>query len=143
VKPHGALYNDAAKDRELAAAIAAAVSETGRHLVMFGLSGSHLISEAEAINLKTASEVFADRTYRGDGSLTPRIEPNALITDTSMAVEQVLRMITEGSVVTTHGDSIAIRADTVCIHGDGDHALEFARSIRSALDADGVRIVPV
>jgi len=143
VKPHGALYNDAVKDRELAAAIAAAVIETDADLVMFGLSGSQLISEAEAVNLKTASEVFADRTYRRDGSLTPRSEPNALITETSKAVEQVLRMIKEGNVITTHGDSVAIRADTVCIHGDGDHAVEFARSVRNALDADGVRVQPV
>ncbi len=142
VKPHGALYNDAAKDQELAAAIAAAVSKTDRDLVMFGLSGSQLISEAEAINLKTASEVFADRTYRRDGSLTPRSEPNALITETSEATEQVLRMIKEGNVVTTHGDLIAIRADTVCIHGDGNHAVEFARSVRNALDAGGVRVRP-
>lgn len=133
VKPHGALYNQAAKDRELAAAIADAVASFDRRLVLYGLSGSFLISEAESAGLRTASEVFADRTYRGDGTLTPRTEPNALIGDTRTAVGQVLQMIREQNVTAVSGETVPIRAETICIHGDGEHAVEFARAINQAL----------
>jgi UPF0271 protein len=141
VKPHGALYNQAAKDRDLAAALARAVAARGRDLVFYGLSGSYLISEAEAAGLRTASEVFADRTYRSDGTLTPRSEPNALIPDVASAVSQVRQMIATQSVIATTGETVPIRAETICIHGDGEHALEFARAVSDALREDGVRIL--
>jgi UPF0271 protein len=141
VKPHGALYNQAAKDRELAAAIAHAAAAKGRDLVFYGLSGSFLIAEAEAAGLRTASEVFADRTYRSDGTLTPRGESNALITDVDTAVSHVRQMIATQSVIATTGETVPIRAETICIHGDGEHALEFARAVRDALRKDGVRIL--
>lgn len=133
VKPHGALYNQAAKDRELAAVIAGAIAAVDRDLVLYGLSGSHLISEAEFVGLSTASEVFADRAYQADGSLTPRTEPNSLITNADVAVAQVLRMVREQSVLAASGEIVPIRAETVCIHGDGEHAVEFARAINQAL----------
>lgn len=137
VKPHGALYNQAAKDRDLAAAIAEAVASFDSSLVLYGLSGSSMISEAESAGLATASEVFADRTYRPDGTLTPRSEPNALIIDVRQCVEQVLQMVESRTVTATDGSTIGIKADTICLHGDGEHAVEFARTIRSALsDAD-------
>ncbi|HYP49874.1 MAG TPA: LamB/YcsF family protein, partial [Pyrinomonadaceae bacterium] len=102
-----------------------------------------LISEAEKINLKTANEIFADRTYNSDGSLTSRTEPNALIHDTNKAVEQVLQMIQTQTVTATNGETVALRAETVCIHGDGANALEFAVVIRAKLTENGVRICPV
>lgn len=129
VKPHGALYNMAAKDPELASIIARAVKDSDPDLILYGLSGSHLISEARSIGLRTASEAFADRTYRDDGSLTPRTEPNALIEDTKEVLRQVKQMMQEGTVRTVSGKTIPILAETICIHGDGMHAVEFAKAI--------------
>ncbi len=140
VKPHGALYNQAAKDADLANAIAKAVKAIDENLILYGLSGSSLISEAEKIGLQTASEVFADRTYQSDGTLTPRNLPNALILDTEKAVSQVLQMISEQSVMTTNGEKISLKAETICIHGDGAHALEFAKTINAKLKKKGINI---
>jgi len=140
VKPHGALYNQAATDKNLAEAVARAVRVIDENLVFYGLANSFLISEAERIGLKTASEVFADRIYQADGTLTPRTQPNALIETVEKSCEQVLEMITAQTVTATSGDKISIKADTVCIHGDGAHALEFARAINRTLGEKGVRI---
>jgi UPF0271 protein len=140
VKPHGGLYNQAAKDAELAHTIARAVKDIDASLVLYGLSGSHLITEAEKLGLKTASEVFADRSYQPDGSLTSRKLPGALITDTYDAVVQVLEMVTLGTVKALNGERVRIEADTVCIHGDGEHALEFARAIREALEQNRIAV---
>jgi UPF0271 protein len=142
VKPHGALYNQAAKDRELAAAIAEAVHNAGPDLILYGLSGSYLISEADARGLITASEVFADRTYQPDGTLTPRTESNALISEAEDAVAQALQMIGSQTVTATTGKTFSIRADTLCIHGDGEHAGAFAKQIRQAFDESGIKIQP-
>ncbi|WP_404828957.1 LamB/YcsF family protein [Effusibacillus dendaii] len=140
VKPHGAFYNMAAKNRKLADAIAQAIYNVDPQLILFGLSGSELIQAGEAIGLRTASEVFADRTYQQDGSLTPRRQPDALITDGQKAVQQVVRMIKEGKVTSQQGIDVSIKADTVCIHGDGPHALEFARQIHNMLPLSGVAV---
>lgn len=140
VKPHGALYNQAAKDAVVAAAIAKAVQAIDKNLIFYGLSGSFLISEAETLGLKTASEVFADRTYQTDGSLTPRSAFDALITDSETAIKQVLQMIQTQTVTAASGETISIKAETVCIHGDGEHALEFARMIRQKLIDNGIEI---
>jgi 5-oxoprolinase (ATP-hydrolysing) subunit A len=142
VKPHGALYNQAAKDRELAEAIAEAVHQANSELILYGLSGSYLISEAEARGLITASEVFADRTYKADGTLTPRSQPDALINKSKDAVDQALQMINSQTVNATTGETISIRADTLCIHGDGEHAVAFAKQIRRAFEASGIKIQP-
>lgn len=133
VKPHGALYNMSAKNATLANTIAKAVKDFDASLVLFGLSGSHSISEAKAIGLQTASEVFADRTYQDDGSLTPRSQPNALIEDTDKVVQQVLQMLKEGTVTTVSGKVIPITAETICIHGDGKQAVDFAKAIHNAV----------
>ena len=143
VKPHGALYNQAARDSELAAAIAEAVIAFDRNLVLYGLSGGDSIREAASRGLRTASEVFADRTYQSDGSLTPRSEPNALINDAEQAVAQVLQMVNAGTVTATDGTTTPIVADTICIHGDGAHALEFAKTINHALRENGIDIGPI
>lgn len=140
VKPHGALYNQAANDKNLAEAIAKAVKAIDENLILYGLSGSHLISEAENIGLKTASEVFADRTYQTDGSLTPRSESNALIHDTEIAVSQVLQMVKEQTVTATNGETISLKAETICIHGDGENAVEFARQVIAKLKGNKIRI---
>ncbi|MEO6654627.1 MAG: 5-oxoprolinase subunit PxpA [Pyrinomonadaceae bacterium] len=143
VKPHGALYNQAAKDIILANAIAMAVRAVDENLIVFGLSGSVLITEAQKCGLRTANEIFADRTYSPDGSLTPRIEPNALIHDTDKAVAQVLQMVKNRNVTSTDGKQIQLDADTVCIHGDGENAVDFARSIRQKLIENGIKIEAV
>lgn len=143
VKPHGALYNSAAKNAEKAAAIVRAVKAIDPNLVFYGLSGSFLISEAENAGLKTASEVFADRTYQPDGSLTPRSQPDALIETTEKSGEQVLQMILKQTVAATNGENIALKAETVCIHGDGKHALKFARHIRARIIEKGIEIKPI
>lgn len=140
VKPHGALYNQAARDNNIARAIARSVFSFDPQLVLFGLSGSQSISEAAAMGLRTASEVFADRTYRPDGSLTPRSEPNALISDPAAAADQVLQMVNESTVKAADGKTVPIVADTVCIHGDGDHALDIVMAVRTRLNESGVLV---
>lgn len=133
VKPHGALYNQSVKDKTIAAAIAKAVYDFDSSLVMFGLSGSVSITEAAKLGLTTAHEVFADRTYEDDGSLTPRSQPNALIKDEQTSLRQVLQMINTQTVTSVTGKIIMLKADTICIHGDGSNALAFAKTISSAL----------
>jgi len=140
VKPHGALYNQAAKDEKIAEAIAEAVKAIDKNLIFYGLSGSFLISEAEKIGLKTASEVFADRTYQPDGSLTPRSLENALIENAETSLNQVLQMINSQTVTATNGEIVPLKAETVCIHGDGKNALEFAEIINRKLTEAGISI---
>lgn len=143
VKPHGALYNMAAKNSLLAEAIAEAVYKVNPQLILFGLSDSELARAGTRIGLKTAHEVFADRTYQQDGTLTPRKQPNAMVTDDELAVRQVIRMVKEGKVLSQQGKEVAIQADTVCIHGDGPHALVFARKIRESLQQAGILVQAV
>lgn len=133
VKPHGALYNQSAKGKLIAAAIAKAVYDFDPSLIMFGLSGSVSLTEATALGLQTAHEVFADRTYQDDGSLTPRSQPNALITDEQTSLKQILQMINMHTVTSVTGKIITLKADTICIHGDGSNAVAFAKTISSAL----------
>lgn len=140
VKPHGALYNMAAKNEALAEAIAQAVYQADAGLILFGLSGSELVKAGERVGLRTAHEVFADRTYQQDGSLTPRRQPDALIHKQEEAAAQVVRMVAEGKVLTRQGTDAVIKADTVCIHGDGAEALAFARRIRTVLEESGISV---
>ena len=140
VKPHGALYNFAAKDENSAQAICEAIGKIDKNLIVYGLSGSFLISEAEKIGLQTQSEVFADRTYQADGSLTPRNEPDALIKQTDKAILQVLQMIENKCVTATSGEKISIKAETICIHGDGENAVEFAKMINENLTKRNIKI---
>jgi len=140
VKTHGALYNMAAKDRALADAIAQAVRDVDPTLVLFGLSGSAQIAAAEAAGLTPAAEVFADRSYQDDGSLTPRGRPGAMIEDVEASIAQVKRMVFDGIVRAQSGKEVPVRADTLCIHGDQPGALEFARRIRAALEQAGAQV---
>ncbi|MFC0273302.1 LamB/YcsF family protein [Metabacillus herbersteinensis] len=140
VKPHGALYNMAASCEKLSEAIAEAVYKVDPQLILFGLSGSKLIHSGEKIGLQTAHEVFADRTYQHDGSLTSRNQPDALIHNLDQASMQVIRMIKEGKVRSQQGVDVSLKANTICIHGDGPQALEFARNIRQVLNTSGISV---
>ena len=123
----------AAKNKELAKAIVTAVKDIDENLILYGLSNSFLITEAKSIGLKTASEVFADRTYQDDGSLTPRSQHNALIQNVDEAIQQVWMMVKEGKVKIVSGKEIPMIAETICIHGDGEGAVEFAKAIHDLL----------
>ncbi|OEL02226.1 5-oxoprolinase subunit PxpA [Staphylococcus casei] len=140
VKPHGALYQMGARDKDIAHAIAQAVYDFDASLYYVGLSNTLLISEAKNIGLKTASEVFADRRYEDDGQLVSRKADDALITDTNEAIAQVVKMVKSKSVTTKNNREIDIEADTICVHGDGEHALEFVSEIKERLSKEGVSI---
>jgi 5-oxoprolinase (ATP-hydrolysing) subunit A len=140
VKPHGALYNLAAKDLAVATAIAKAVYDVNKKLQFVGLSGSELRVAGEKVGLKTVSEVFADRTYQDDGTLTPRTSAGALIENENDAARQVLQMVLHGKVKTLSGKEINIKPETICIHGDGKNALNYAKAIVKELRANHVNI---
>lgn len=140
VKPHGALYNQAAADPALARAICEAVRDFDPSLYLYGLANSTLTDAGEALGLTVRHEVFADRTYQADGSLTPRGQANAMITNAEQAVAQVLCMLREGHVVAVDGSLVPVRADTLCIHGDQPGAAAFAHAIRQALCREGVLV---
>jgi UPF0271 protein len=140
VKAHGALYNMAARDAGLADAIAAAVADFDAALGFVGLAGSELLAAAQRRGLRAVSEVFADRSYQDDGSLTPRSRPGAMIEDVEVSVAQVLGMVLEGRVRSVSGREVPVRADTLCIHGDQPGALAFVRCIRQALAQAGVEV---
>lgn len=142
VKPHGALYNQAARDPALADAIAAAVRAVDPGLALYGLAGSELLRAAERAGLRAVAEVFADRGYRADGSLVPRSQPGAFVDDVDEAVARTLRMVREGVVVAVTAETVPLQAQTICLHGDGPHALAFARAIHAALAATGVQLHP-
>ena len=140
VKPHGALYNMAAKDPALAAAICRAVQAAAPGAVLLALSGSEMLKAAQTLGLPTASEVFADRGYQPDGTLVPRGTPGALITDEDAAVARVLQMAKQGTVQAVDGSTVALRADSVCVHGDGPKALAFVQTLAASLPAAGVKV---
>jgi UPF0271 protein len=140
VKPHGALYNRAAKDVMVSEIICRVIKSFDPSLLLYGLSGSEMLFQAEAFGLRFVSEVFADRTYQPDGSLTPRTMPDALIDDPGKMVRQVLMMVREGKVSAGEGIEVPITADTICLHGDGDHAVEFAARIRGELERNGIAV---
>lgn len=133
VKPHGALYNMAVKNPEMAMAIAEAVFDFNPGLVLFGQAGSELVNAGEEKGLVVAHEVFADRTYQPDGTLTSRMQENAQIHDSQVAINRVIRMIKEGKVAAVDGTDVLVKADTICIHGDSPKALEFVTALKQAL----------
>lgn len=143
VKPHGALYNLAGRDFNVAMAIAQAVSEIDPGLILLGLSGSQLIKAGRQAGLQTASEVFADRNYRSDGSLVPRVEPDSVIRDHEAAIVRTVQMVKEGAVKAVTGEVIPICADSICVHGDNPEAVSFARDIHRALQGEGIEVVPL
>ncbi|HLU80368.1 MAG TPA: 5-oxoprolinase subunit PxpA [Burkholderiaceae bacterium] len=140
VKAHGALYNMAVKNLDLARAVAEAVRDVDRSLVFFALASSDMARVAEDVGLAVAHEVFADRSYQPDGSLTPRSRPEAMITDPQASIRQVLQMVQEGCVTAVDGSQVLVRADTLCIHGDQPGAVVFAKTIREALKGAGIEV---
>ena len=140
VKPHGALYNQAVRDPVLARAIVRAVRDFDADLVFFGLAGSQMIDIAREAGLRVKQEVFADRGYNPDGTLVRRGTPGALHEDEEVALNQTLTMVREKRVRAIDGTWVPIQAETVCLHGDGAHALAFARRIRERLTAEGIAI---
>jgi len=140
VKAHGALYNMAARDPELARAIAAAVREFDAGLLLVGLAGSELVAAGEAAGLRVANEVFADRAYRNDGTLVPRSQPGAVIEDEDLAVARALDMVRAATVRSIDGAIVALRAETICVHGDTPGAAAMARTLKAALLDVGVTV---
>ena len=140
VKAHGALYNMAAKDGALARAICTAVRDVDAELVLYGLAGSQWVDAARGAGLQLAQEVFADRSYQDDGSLTPRTQAGAMITDVDQAVAQVLHMVQQRSVTSINGKHVPLEPDTLCLHGDQPDALAFATAIRAALEQAGITV---
>ena len=140
VKPHGALYNMAAKDEALADAIARATKDLGGGVLLYALSGSAMMEAAARHDVRAVGEVFADRSYQPDGTLTPRGEPGAMITDESAAVAQVLTMVEQGRVRSVQGQDVPVAAGTLCLHGDQPGAVAFARALRAAFADRGIRV---
>lgn len=143
VKLHGALYNMAAKDQDMAAVVVRAIKDFDENLILYGLSGSLLLQIAEDAGLKTAHETFADRSYQDDGSLTLRSEPNALLQDVNAVTKNVLGMINDGTVTAVSGKIIKLTTDTICIHGDGENTLIVAKELYSSIRQLGVSIATV
>jgi UPF0271 protein len=143
VKPHGAFYNMAAKDYALSKAICEAIASYDSDLIVMALCGGELLRAATDMGLRAASEVFADRGYEEDGTLVDRRKEGAMITDEEEAIARVVRMIKEQKVTAVTGKDIPIRADSVCVHGDGEKALAFVEKIRSVLTAEGIEICPL
>ena len=141
VKPHGALYNQAAKDEKLANLMAEIIADFDSSLKLMGLSGSLMLKAAQKRGLGIISEVFADRRYLPDGSLVPRSHPEAMVKSDDEAIAQVLQMIQEGTVTAIDGTPVQVRADSVCLHGDNARALLFARRIRAELSAAHIQII--
>ena len=140
VKPHGALYNQTARDPGLADAIARAVRDHDAGLVLYGLSGSALTAAGERLGLQVAHEAFAERRYEIDGSLTPRSQADASIEDLPTAAAQVARMLDTGTVVARTGEPVPLRADSICLHGDRPDAAAFARGLRHTIESNGFAI---
>lgn len=143
VKPHGALYNMAGKNYDLAKAICEAIYEFDKNIILLGLSGSQLIKAGEDTGLRVAREVFADRAYEDDGSLRARSKEGAVITDENIAIDRVVKMVKENKVTSYSGKEIEIYADSICVHGDGVKALEFVKKIRERLISEGIEIIPL
>lgn len=143
VKPHGAMYNMAAKSRELSDAIVDAVYDFDSSLILLALSGSQMINSAKEKGLKYASEVFADRAYEADGALRPRSLEGAMIEDENEAIQRVVRMVKEGKVRAYTGEDVELEAHSVCVHGDGIKALEFVKALNTAFKENNIEVLPL
>ena len=140
VKPHGAMYNQAAKDPGLARAIARAVKDSGENIILMGLANSEFENAAKEMGVPFAAEAFADRGYMPDGSLVPRSQPGAIIHDVEEAAKRVVRMVTEGTVGAVDGTVINFRPQSICMHGDTPEAVDMAKTVRRELEAAGVKV---
>lgn len=142
VKPHGALYNRAARDPDAAQAVARAVHGVDPGLILLGLDGTVMLAEAERIGLAVAREAFVDRAYRPDGQLLSRSEPGSVLDDVAAVVDRAVRMVKEHFVVAIDGTRRIVRPDSLCVHGDGPHAVAIIRALRERLEAEDVEIAP-
>jgi 5-oxoprolinase (ATP-hydrolysing) subunit A len=140
VKPHGALYNMAVRDEEMAKTIAQAILAVDHSLILFAPANSAMERAARKAGVEIAREIFADRNYLNDGWLVPRTRPDALLHDPKQAAERVLRMLREGKVRSVEGRDIDVRGETICVHGDTPGAVEFARQLRTQLENEGVKM---
>jgi len=140
IKLHGALYNDAARDAQLAGRIAACVKRFDPSVILVGLAGGHLLNAGKRAGLRVAAEAFVDRCYQADGSLVPRSHPRALITNVEEALSQAVALASHLPIKTIDGSLISIKADTLCIHGDSAHALQFAQAVKAALLSQGIAV---
>lgn len=140
VKPHGALYNQAANDEKIALILIEEIKNFNENLSLMALSGSLFIQLAEQYGLRTESEVFADRRYTDQATLVPRSQENAMLEDENEAIQQVLQMIRESSVTSENGNKVAVKADSICLHGDNEHAVKFAQKIQNILIEQNVQI---
>lgn len=143
VKLHGAFYNTVSANAKLAEAVAKAIHDVDKDLIVMALAGSELVKASRELGLKVAEEVFADRAYNSDGSLVSRKLPGSVIHDKDLAIERVKRMVTEGKVATIDGRDININADSICVHGDNPEAVAFVKLIRERLEADGIEVKPI
>lgn len=141
VKPHGAFYNMAAKDQDLARAIAEGIYEVDQDLILVGLANGELIHAGKKAGLKVANEVFADRAYNPDGTLVSRKQEGAVIHDTDLAIARVLRMVKKGKIESITGEDINIQADSICVHGDNPKAVAFVETIQNTLNNENVEVV--
>ena len=142
VKPHGALYNMAARNSDVARAIVHAVQSVNRTFLLYALAGSELVKAGQAAGLRVVQEAFADRAYRADGTLVPRSEAGALL-ETEQDIRRRLRHVIAGAVMSVDGASVPIKADTLCLHADTPHAVPLARMMRHELEAAGIRLAAV
>lgn len=143
VKPHGALYSMAERDLAIATAIAHAVREVDMGLILMGLSGGSLVAAGRAAGLQVANEVFADRSYAPDGTLTPRGLPGAVLHDPAQVAARIVRLVTEGTIAASDGSDLTLAADTICLHGDSPGVALLAHAARQALETVGVTIWPL
>jgi UPF0271 protein len=142
VKPHGALYNRAARDPATARAIARGIRSVDPDLVLLGLDGTVMLTEARAEKLEVAREAFVDRAYLPDGHLVPRGEPGALLDDVGLIADRAMRMVTERYVIAIDGTRRIVRPDSLCVHGDGPHAVAIVRALRERFEAHGIEVAP-
>jgi len=140
VKPHGALYNDAAKNPALAAAVADAVATYDKNLILVGLAGSHMIAAGRAAGVRVAAEAFSDRVYETDGTLRSRALPDAMIEDPKRAAAQAVDIVVNRRVTASDGKQVRVQAQTLCVHGDAPNAVDVASAVRKALSSAGVEI---
>ena len=143
VKPHGAFYNMAAKDYDLACSICEGIALIDPMIMLLGLSNSQMEKAANTVGLTFKQEVFADRAYEEDGSLVARNKPGAMVEDEELAIKRVITMIKTGKVTAINGKEIPLQADSVCVHGDGAKALDFVKMIRKELEAEGIEVNPL
>ena len=142
VKLHGALYHRAARDRDVAKAVAFALRQLDSDLVMLGPEGSALLQAATETGLDVAREAFVDRAYQPDGHLVPRGTPGAVLDDVALIAERALRMVQDKNVVAIDGTRCMVRADSLCVHGDGAKAVEIVRAVRQLFEAGGISLAP-